>query len=437
MTRKKMSYQHTQPAQQVTTPWMRYIMWSLPLSFFLYQFVLRLWPSLMMQQIMQQFNIDATNFGFLVSTYYYGYALVQIPLAILLDRYGPRLVLSVCAIACGLATCLFTITDQWVIALLSRFFIGAGSAGGFLATSKVISQWFPKEHYGKMVGFSFSIGLMGAVYGGKPTSLLVNTWGGEPVALVLAFLSLAIGVFAYLFLRSPRCEIMLTEPEKNFLQVSSLKRLILSPSLVLLALANLLMVGALEGFADVWGVNYLMTTYGMNKAASAECTSFIFIGMLFGGPILAFLSKKFGNYQIISSCGVGFTILLSYLILFYTGSEFSFLSTLFFVVGLLCCYQVLIFSIASDFVKPHLLGMAIAFLNCVNMLGGSFFHSLIGFFMDYYWSGNEIEGIRQYSIDSYTHALMVIPICAFIGATLVMIVRSRIQKEKLKTKKMH
>ena len=47
-----------------------YAMWVFPLSFFTYQFILRLWPSLMMQQIMQQFQVDATGFGLLASVYY-------------------------------------------------------------------------------------------------------------------------------------------------------------------------------------------------------------------------------------------------------------------------------------------------------------------------------------------------------------------------------
>lgn len=59
--------------------WKSYGMWFLPLLFFTGQFVLRLWPGLMMQDIMQQFKIDAVEFGLLASAYYYGYALMQIP----------------------------------------------------------------------------------------------------------------------------------------------------------------------------------------------------------------------------------------------------------------------------------------------------------------------------------------------------------------------
>ena len=110
-----------------------YAMWVFPLSFFTYQFILRLWPSLMMQQIMQQFQVDATGFGLLASVYYYGYAGMQLPIAVLLDRFGARYVVCICAVLCGLSTLLFTSTDNWTLALISRFLVGAGSAAGFLA----------------------------------------------------------------------------------------------------------------------------------------------------------------------------------------------------------------------------------------------------------------------------------------------------------------
>src|SRR5262245_15715034 len=118
------------------------LMWLIPLSFFGYQFVLRLWPSLMMNQIMQQFMIDATDFGILASFYYYCYSGFQIPIAILLDKFGARYIVFACAVICGVATFAFSFSDNWYVALFSRFAIGVGSAAGFLGVSKVISQWF-------------------------------------------------------------------------------------------------------------------------------------------------------------------------------------------------------------------------------------------------------------------------------------------------------
>ncbi|WP_409365700.1 MFS transporter [Fluoribacter gormanii] len=403
-----------------------FVMWFFPLSFFALQFILRLWPGLMMQEIMSQFSIDAASFGLLAAFYYYGYAGMQIPMAILLEKFGAQKVVFTFTLLCGLGALLFASTNNFYLALFSRFLIGASSAVGFLGVSKVISEWFSSNQYSQMVGFSFSVGLLGAVYGGKPVSQLIATYGGQHVGQVLALCSISIGLLAYLVLRTPK---NIKTTKSNEINLSYLSVLFTSRILWTLALANLLMVGALEGFADVWGVSYLTTAYGFTKSDAAFLVSFIFVGMLFGGPLLAFLSKKLGNYKVIGFCGIG--LALAFLVLLSDRvSNWWILSILFFVIGLMCCYQVIVFAAGSTLVSSKHLGITIAFLNCINMFGGSFFHTLIGKIMDYYWEGSyTANGLRQYSIQSYHHALVVIPLGALLGTAMVYLIHKNAKNQ--------
>lgn len=405
-----------------------FLMWLFPLSFFTYQFIWRLWPSLTMQQMMEQFSIDASHFGLYAALYYYGYSLMQIPIAILLERYHPRFIIFWFASLCGIAALIFNYTDNWYIACFTRLLVGIGSAVGFLGVSRVVSEWFTKDNYGKMIGFSFSVGLTGAVYGGKPVSLLIERYNWHNVALVLSLFAIIIGCSALLFLRSPKTanNNKLKREPFNF---SNFKTLLCSPTIWLLAIANLLMVGSLEGVSDVWGVPYLMTAYGLNKADAAQLISFVFIGMLFGGPLLTIFSKKLGNYPVIILCAIGMAIAFCCL-LFNTQFNLWSLSCLFFLVGIMCCYQVLVFAAGSDLVKPELLGVTIALLNCVNMLGGSFFHTSIGRMMDLFWTGIlKEDGLRYYTLDSYKAALMLIPICSIVGAIILSFLAVKLKKK--------
>jgi predicted MFS family arabinose efflux permease len=404
-----------------------YVMWLFPVAFFAYQFILRLWPGLMMHQIMEQFSIDASHFGMLAAFYYYGYAGMQIPVAVLLDRFGARYVVFAFAVMCGLATLLFIYTDNFWLALASRFLIGAGSAVGFLGVSKVVSEWFPKDQYARMISLSFTVGLMGAVYGGKPVNMLIDAHSWQYVAFTLALVSIFMGCGAYLALRSPAGKHQSSEPFK----LSNFKALLSSPIIWLLALSNLLMVGALEGFADVWGVPYLMTAYNLAKGDAAGLVSFVFIGMLFGGPLLAVASRLFGNYPVIAACGLGMALVFV-LLSFNPVYNWWLLSSLLFAVGLMCCYQVIVFAAGSDLVATHQLGVTVAFLNCINMLGGSFFHTSIGKIMDLYWTGGtDVDGLRTYSLDTFQSALSIVPICAMAGAVLVVVVSLMVRRQAM------
>jgi len=407
-----------------------FFMWALPLLFFAYQFILRLWPGLMMRQIMGQFSIDASHFGVLAAFYYYGYSSMQIPVAILLDRFSARYIVFAFAIFCGLATLMFTYTNNFYLAVLSRFLIGAGSAAGFLGVSKVVSEWFAKEQYARMIGFSFTVGLMGAIYGGKPISMLIATYSWKNVAVTLGCISIAIGCIVYLILRTPN------NPEKpiqkEYFKTANFVAILTSPLLWFLAISNLLMVGSLEGFADVWGVSYLMTAYDLDKGEAAKLISFIFLGMLFGGPFLAICSKKLGNYTVIAACGVGMT--LAFILLFLTHTySWTPLACLFFAIGVMCCYQVIVFAAGANLVASQYLGVTVAFLNCINMLGGSFFHTLIGKAMDVFWLGGfGNDGLKQYDLGCYKCAISIIPICSIIGAVIVYLVGMKTRRKLLR-----
>jgi len=218
--------------------------------------------------------------------------------------------------------------------------------------------------------------------------------------------------------------------EEQF-KLTNFTAILSSPMIWALALANLLLVGSLEGFADVWGVGYLMKAYNLNKADAAAHASFVFVGMIFGGPILAFFSKKIGNYTVIAICGLGMALAFSTLLMNDTYNHLM-VSCLLFAIGIMCCYQVIVFAAGANLVEPRQLGVTIAFINCINMLGGSFFHTSIGKIMDLFWTGSmNAEDLKIYDLEVYKYALSIIPVCAILGAVIVCLIGMRVRsKEK-------
>jgi len=400
-------------------PW---LMWGFATLFFAYQFIMRLAPGLVMPELMQKFSVDATDYGLFAAMYYFAYAGMQIPVALLLDRFGPRLVIATCALTCSLGTLLLVYTDHWGLALTSRFLIGAGSAAGFLGTSKIISSWFPEKFYTKMVGLTFTFGLLGAVYGGKPVGSLISRFGWVDVLMLVGLVGLGITVFVALIVKNPPA-LKGSGGSGNPSILSNFKAIVCNKKLLLIALANFLMVGALEGFADVWGVPYLTQSHGILKENAAQIVSMVFVGMLFGGPILAYCADKVrSNYWVTSLAGLLMGLIFVVLLSFNTHLGTSALHVLLFITGILCCYQVLVFSIGVHLVPKHLASLTVAFLNCINMLGGSFFHSVIGHGMDFFWDGTIVNGVRVYNSYAYTYALSSIPIAAVLGGIFIFLV---------------
>lgn len=410
-------------------PW---VMWFLPSLFFAYQFIVRIIPGLVMPELMSKFQIDATSYGFFASIYYVGYAGFQIPIALLLDRYDPKKVLAVCALLCSLGTIVLVYSDNWTLALISRFLIGIGSTVGFLGSSKMVILWFKPESYSRMMALNCTIGLLGAVYAGKPITEFIKQYGFEQVLLSVAIVGFGLAFLFASIIRNPlKNSVKNSVPKTNFkTEISSickdLKIILSNRKLIIAAIGNLLMVGALEGFADVWGVSFLMAARDISKGEAARLISAIFLGMVCGGPILAYVSDKFKAIYGVT-CTAGLIMGVSFFIIFnmITSLDSTRLYGILFLIGIFCSYQVLVFSIGIRIVSAPVAGIAVAFLNSINMLGGSFFHGTIGRAMDYFWTGTLDNGMKNYSAETYTQALMIIPIAAILGGLCFFLIRKK------------
>jgi MFS family permease len=393
-----------------------YFMWLSALSFFAFQFILRLWIGINTENIMQQFNIGAELIGKLASSYNYGYSLSQIPMAILLDKFGGRRVLSFFAIICGIAHITFALTTNFELALYARFMIGVGSACGFLGVSKILTDWFSRESYSKMIGYSFTIGLLGAIYGGRPVASLLISYKYQEVAQALGIVSVVIGILCFAIIRDSKRTLKIEK-----LEISGCIEVLKSPFIWGLAVSSFLLVGVLEAYADVWGVSYLINTYNLEKDTAAGIASFVYIGMLFGGPILAYVGKKIGDLTVVIISGFILAGLFQLQLASLT-SDVTIMSIISFILGIFCCYQVLVFAIGTSLVTDKNLGFTVAFINSINMLGGAFFHTIIGKLMSAMWKGEKTDnGVLLYPLDAYTISLSSITYSAIVGSIILLL----------------
>lgn len=409
--------QHTTTSHKSSKiPMQSLIMWLLPTLFFAFQFISRLWLGQIADHAMNQLSIDVQQFGYISALYYCGYAGMQIPVAMMLDRFQPRYVISGLIFLFSMAFLTFTLTDNWIVASVARFFIGVGSAAGFLGVSKIISQWFDRKTYAKLIGISVAVGIMGAVYGGGPTYVLVQKYGVNAVAFGIVGIGLLISLAIFLSVRSPE-----NHGEKSeSLTLGHLKELISSPMIWILGAINLLLVGPLAGFADVWGERYMISFFGFEKEQALQLASFIFIGLIAGSPIMPLVAKKIGDYALIILCGLG--IIGTFILIFtHCMTSYQGIALCLFMMGVFSAYQANLISAGLEFVSPVLMGVTVAFLNSWNMFGGTLFHTVIGTLM----SGGNHTGTQEahtLSESTYITALSSMPVAALFGIILMCVV---------------
>jgi predicted MFS family arabinose efflux permease len=344
--------------------------WGIASVFYAYQYILRVMPNVMLNDIMQQFQIDAAAFGQFSGIYYISYSLMHLPLGICLDRYGPKKVMSICSLltVVGLSPLIFA--QHWIYPVIGRFLIGLGSSAAILGVFKIIRMMFAEKHFARMLSLSVTIGLAGAIYGGRPVSYLCTSLGSQAVIYLFAALGIGLAIVTYWIVPN-------TRHSSQGPVISDIKAILHHPKVLWSCICAGLMVGPLEGFADVWGTAFLKQVFGFEQNIAASLPSMIFIGMCFGSPLLSFIAGKVGDY-LLTIMGAGVIMAISFGLLLLCPLNPMTVSIGFVIVGICCAYQILAIYKASTWVPEQMAGLATAIANMIIMIFGYVFHSIIG-----------------------------------------------------------
>ncbi len=394
------SISNTKSESRTDSKMIAWMIWVIASIFYGYQYILRVMPNIMMNDILQQFNIDTATFGQFSGIYYIGYSLLHLPIGIMLDRYGPKKVMPICIALTVVGMLPMIISDFWLYPIIGRLFIGIGSSAAILGTFKIIRLTFKEEQFTRMLSFSVMIGLIGAIYGGGPLNYLSATMGYKMVTVLLMGIGIALSFITYFIVPN-------IETQENLPTLSDIKQVLISPKVITICLLAGLMVGPLEGFADVWGNEFLKIVYGFESGIAANLTSAIFIGMCFGAPVLSFIAEKSKS---IFATIIGSAIIMSIsFILLLTGKlTVITIGTMFAIVGVCCAYQIIAIYKASTYVSENRVGLTTALANMIIMIFGYVFHSMIG------WMINATGGPT--SSTAFSYGITVIPIALIIAA---------------------
>ena len=374
--------------------------WVIASIFYAYQYILRVMPNVMLNDIMEQFNIGPAAFGQFSGMYYIGYSLMHLPIGIMLDRYGPRKIMTGCILltVAGLMPLIFA--EHWIYPIAGRFLIGLGSSAAILGVFKIIRMTFSEGQFPRMLSLSVTIGLIGAIYGGGPMSFMRDALGYQAVVQIFALMGVLLAALTYWVVPDDK------SPSQTTV-ISDIKEVLGNKRVIFTCIFAGMMVGPLEGFADVWGTIYLKEGYGFDGAIAASLPSMIFIGMCFGAPLLNLIADKSGNY-LATIIGTGVTMATVFFLMLFFQLTPSALTVGFILIGVCSAYQILAIYKASTYVREQVAGLTTAVANMIIMIFGYLFHGIIGGVVNA--MGN--TALSQ----SLVYGLMVIPIALCLGA---------------------
>ena len=377
--------------------------WLTASVFFFYAWILRVAPSVMVEELMRDFSVGAAVLGNLSAAYFYGYAGMQIPVGLMLDRFGPRRLISAAALTCGAGCVIFATSDSLAAVTLGRFLIGASAAFSLVGSMAIAGQWFRPAQFALLSGLAMALGMAGGVFGQAPLRLAVEATDWRTTMLMLAAGGFAIGVCAFATVRDRH------RGSGGFGQVfTGLASVVRHRQTWLIAIAGLGSTAPLLGFAGLWGVPFLQSAYGLSATEAAAVTSLMIAGWGVGAPLFGWLSDRIARRCAPLLAGIALEMLCLAALVLVPGLPVAILGGLSFGVGFFGSSQISCFALVRESHPVSLSGTGIGFVNGMVTGAGALFQPLIGLCLDLAWKGETLGGARLYDPDAYRWALMTL-----------------------------
>lgn len=397
--------------------------WFLSASFYAYGFAQRGAPSVMVEELMADFGATAGSVGAVSASFLYAYALLQLPLGILLDRFGTRRVFVGAAVVCAVGSFLFASAQHILVAHVGRAFLGAGAGVAWVGTLKLASAWFDVSKFALLTGATLSFGMLGAVLGQGPLAAVLGIIGWRSAMLIGAGIAV---LFIFLLARLPSGdEAVLADGGEgaNVELLRGVTKVVRHRFTWYAAIYGAFMTFPMLGFATLWGVPYLMERFGVTRPIAGLATSLLLVGWGIGAPLFGYSSGRTDDRRRLMITGASINLFTIVAVLYVPGLSFGAVATLLLLNGIGSGSMPLCFALARGYQPPHLAASAFGFVNGLVIMLPAFIQPIIGAIMDLTWTGTMRDATRYYELSSYRFGLSVIPVAVAVALILATLIR--------------
>ncbi len=266
-------------------PWTRVFV---PFAFgYFLSYLLRNANAVISPELRGDLGLTAADLGLLTSVYLLTFGAFQLPLGILLDRYGPRRVEAVLLLICAAGCALFALGDGMPQLTVARALIGLGVSACLMASFKSFSLWFPIERQASLNAAIMAAGGLGALAASSPLGALLPLLGWRGIFFALAGLTLLVAALIFATPEKPGG----AQRETLAQQLAGLGTIFRSRAFWRYAPQTTMIVGGFMALQGLWALPFMMTVNGLTRAAAAFHLLLMASAMLVGFLFIAFFVR--------------------------------------------------------------------------------------------------------------------------------------------------
>ncbi|MEX1037209.1 MAG: MFS transporter [Sneathiella sp.] len=340
----------------------------------------RMSGSVLMLPIATDISINVASLGIAAAALFFASALVQVPIGIALDRFGPRIILPAISFLAVIGSFLLATAVDFDDVLLSRILIGLGFSATMMSAFVLFAKWFPPEKFATLASWLMAASSIGGITASAPLAYAIGLYGWRtPFVVITGVTLVAVLVSIFVIRDTPPDYTRGGEKPATFRQsIRGYGAVLMHPKFFYLLAMGFVSYGPAVALVGMWGGPYLEDTYGLNGLERGQVillmTIVVPVGALFFGPLDRYFRsrKKIVITAVLTELGA-FCILglVDQLPLWAVVTLFVYIS---FVQQ---CYVVLAAHCRNSF-PDHLVGRANSTLNLISITGVGFMQSLYG-----------------------------------------------------------
>lgn len=232
--------------------------------------------------------LGAAHLGLLTAVYFLTFGAAQIPIGVLLDRYGPRRVQSALLLVAAAGAALFGASEGFGALVVARAMIGLGVAAALMAALKAVVLWFPKERVAFVNGCMSMCGALGAVTATAPAEQLLDWIGWRGLFELLAAATAASAVLIYFLVPEP---VSAVSPAKKSTPIS-LKTVYADSRFWRLAPLSATCAGSAWSLQGLWAAPWLTDVEGLDRASVVTHLFVMAVALSFGALLLGTIADR-------------------------------------------------------------------------------------------------------------------------------------------------
>lgn len=365
-----------------------------------------------------EMGLTPIQIGLLSSVYFFFFAVLQLPLGVALDRYGPKLCMVVSAVVTGIGAVGFGIARDAGDLVTARALLGFGTASFLMAPVALYARWFAPERFSTLAGIQLGVGSLGAIFATAPLAWATQSFGWRTTFIAVGIFTIGLTLLILLIVSDDPPGVK-REPHKETLReaIAGIWQVIRTPSMGRIFLIQLSSYPSYVLVVGLWGGPYLTHIYGYDLSGRGEVLLIAALCQVAGSFFWAPGDRIFGRYKvpILMGTAICFTSLL---ILAVIGNPPTPLLLLAFaMIGLSTGMASLVLSHGRSLVPPRLLGRTITLLNIGTMGGGFLVQFISGAVIDLFPVQGSAYPLEAYQVVFGLQALLIL-ICgiAYLGS---------------------